>query len=69
MRPAPCFDDRETKKTLEALCSANQIDMQLLIELSEVVYSYAGSGRREGLTADIRVCIDTFVSRFNLPPK
>lgn len=63
MRPPPCFEDRETRKKLEVICSANQIDMQLLIELCEVLYTYSGSGRREGVTADINAAIESFLQR------
>jgi hypothetical protein len=65
MRPPPCFDDRETRNKLESLCSTNKIDTQLLIDLCEVVYGYSGSGRKEGVTAEISQCIDNFVSRSN----
>ena len=63
MRLPPCFVDRETKRKIEALCQQNQIDVQLLADLCEVVHNYAGSGRREGITADIGQSIENFAAR------
>ena len=68
MRPPPCFDDRDTRKKIESLCQANQIDTQLLIELCEILYTYSGSGRKEGITAEFTQCIDNFVTRTGLLP-
>ena len=68
MRPPPCFEDRETKKRLEAICATNQIDTDLLVELCEVVYDYSGSGRREGVTADINTAIESFLQRSTMNP-
>lgn len=53
---------------IEALCRANQIDVQLVIELCEVTHNYSGSGRREGITADMAQCIDNFVARQDRAP-
>jgi hypothetical protein len=63
MRQPPCFIDRETRRSIEALCHQNQIDVQLLSELCEIVHNYSGSGRREGITSDLVQTLDAFSAR------
>lgn len=65
MRPPPCFDDPETRKRIQQVCDQNAIDMNLLTDLCEVVQSYSGSGRKEGVTADLTLCFDNFLARSN----
>lgn len=63
MRVPPCFDDRDTKKQISEICAQNDIDPRLLEELCEVVQSYSGSGRKDGVTADLTVKFDAFLDR------
>lgn len=63
MRRPACFDDRESRRRIAQVCAENQIDEQLLIDLAEIVEKFAGSGRRDGITADINQAIDDFLKR------
>jgi len=63
VRSPPCFDDHETRKRIQKVCEQNSIDLQLLLELCDVVQSYSGSGRKEGVTADLTTCLDSYLSR------
>jgi len=63
MKPPPCFDEPETRRKIEDICAQNSIDVKLLMELCEVIQSYSGSGRKEGVMSDITGCIDTFLDR------
>lgn len=65
MKAPACFDDPDTRKTIDAVCRHSHIDLRLLKELCEVVQKYSGSGRAEGVTVDITQCIDAFVARAN----
>ncbi len=65
MKAPPCFEDPDTRKAIEAVCKRSNIDLRLLKDLCEVVQSYSGSGRAEGVTVDITQCIDGFVARAN----
>lgn len=62
MKP-PCFKDPEAKKEIQRLCKENSLDLLLLEDLCEAVADYAGSGRKEGIVADISECIDRFLTR------
>lgn len=63
MNMPPCFRDPEAKKVIAGLCDDNEIDSTLLKDLCEVVNSYSGSGRPEGIIADLTDCIDRFIAR------
>lgn len=63
MRIPPCFHDQETKKHIESICTKNDIDRRLLEELCDVVQGYSGSGRKDGITADLTAKIDAFLER------
>lgn len=63
MKPPPCFQDRETKKQIDEICERNEIDARLLEELCEVVQGHSGSGRKEGITAELTARIDAFLDR------
>ena len=63
MKPPTCFQDSEGKKEIERLCRENDVDSCLLKDLCEVVSQHAGSGRREGILAEITECIDRFLTR------
>lgn len=63
MNMPACFQEPESKKVIKELCEANKIDADLLKDLCEVVLSYSGSGRKEGIPADITDCIDRFIGR------
>jgi len=65
VRPPPCFDDVETRRRIQQVCELNSIDVNLLIDLCEVVQGYSGSGRKEGVTADLTLCFDAFLARAN----
>jgi len=59
----PCFQEPESKKVIKKLCEENKIDDELLKDLCDVVISFSGSGRKEGIPADITDCIDRFIER------
>lgn len=63
MKKPPCFDDSDAKKKIQEICGDNQIDLSLLIELCDVVHRFSGSGRAEGITAEISQAIDSFEER------
>jgi len=63
MRAPACFDDQETRRKIDALCKKHGVDLRLLTDLCEVVQSYSGSGRREGITEDIREKLNAFIER------
>ena len=63
MNLPPCFEEPESKKVIKELCEENKIDAKLLKDLCEVVLEYSGSGRKEGIPADITNCIDRFIER------
>jgi hypothetical protein len=63
MKAPPCFHDRDTKQQIDDICEANDIDALLLEELCEVVEGHSGSGRKEGITADLTARIDAFLER------
>lgn len=67
MRPAPCFEDKDARKVIEAVCESNEIDLQLIADLCEIAHSYSGSGRSHGITEDIVRCIADFEGRVNRP--
>lgn len=58
-----CFTDSESKKIIKELCTQNTVDVVLLRELCEVVGQYAGSGRKDGINAEISQCLDLFLAR------
>ena len=63
MRPPACFDDPETRRKIEALCKKHGVDLRLLTDLCEVVQSYSGSGRRDGITENLREKLNAFIDR------
>jgi len=63
MKAPPCFDDPEAEKVLKRICEENGIDLRLLKDLCKITLDYSGSGRADGVTADITHCIDDFVVR------
>jgi len=63
MNVPPSFQDPEAKRVIAALCDDNSIDTTLLKDLCEVVHNYSGSGRADGVIADVTDCIDRFIAR------
>jgi len=63
MRAPACFEDPDAKRLIEELCQQYRIDSQLLVDLTEIVQTFSGSGRREGITVDISSALDRFASR------
>lgn len=63
MKSPPCFHDLETRKQIDEICLKNDIDRSLLETLCEVVQGYSGSGRKDGITADLTARIDAFLER------
>lgn len=63
MNVPPCFQDPDGKRVISDLCSQNNIDITLLKDLCEVLNSFSGSGRKEGVQADLADCIDRFIDR------
>lgn len=63
MKPPPCFQDSESKGEIQRLCKENDVDLILLKDLCEIVGQHAGSGRKEGVVAEITECIDRFLDR------
>ena len=63
MKAAPCFDDPESRKLIQDLCEEHRIDIALLKDLCEVMQEHSGVGRKEGIDADIAMCIRRFLER------
>jgi hypothetical protein len=63
MKSPPCFDDLESKKLIQDLCEEHRVDIALLKDLCELMQQHSGSGRKEGIDAEIAGCVDRFLSR------
>ncbi len=63
MKHAPCFHDQESKKLIQRRCKEEDVDMKLIQDLCELLTEHSGSGRKEGIHADITECIDRFLAR------
>jgi hypothetical protein len=63
VRTPSCFDDREARQRIKALCEQNSIDLKLLTDLCEVTQGYSGSGRKDGVMSDLTEKFDEFLQR------
>ena len=60
----PCFQEPGAKRVIADLCEQHKIDTTLLKDLCEVLLNFSGSGRKEGVLADLTDCIDRFIARY-----
>lgn len=63
MNVPPCFQEPEARRLISNLCEQNKIDTTLLKDLCEILVNFSGSGRKEGIQADLTDCIDRFIIR------
>lgn len=63
VKPLPAFEDPETKKLIQALCTEQQIDDQLLKDLCEIMQMHSGAGRKPDVDADIAAMLDRYLMR------
>lgn len=59
----PCFEDAEFARECKAVAMKHGLDILVLRELCLTVARHAGSGRREGINAEINEAIDKFLER------
>jgi hypothetical protein len=58
-----CFQDAETRKLIDEICQTHRIDIKLLEEILLISLQYSGSGRARGVSADLAIPIETFITR------
>lgn len=62
MRKLPAFSDQQAKKILGELCRRHSLDPNLVLQLAEVHARYSGSGRAQGVFAELDVVLNDYVS-------
>ena len=62
-RRLPCFREEDSALMIDKVCDEHGIDRVLLEDLCSVQIEYSGSGRPDGINADISRVLEEFMAR------